>query len=139
MGIPTLPTRTSGYHAPEVIESKKPSQKSDVYSFGVVLLELLTGKAPVQSATAAASQDEVVDLPKWVQSVVREEWTAEVFDVELIKYQNVEEEMVQLLQIAMTCVGKNPETRPKMGQVVRMIEEIRMFDNENRPSSSQTP
>ncbi|KAK1416037.1 hypothetical protein QVD17_31825 [Tagetes erecta] len=138
MGIPTLPTRTSGYHAPEVIESKKPTQKSDVYSFGVVLLELLTGKAPVQSATAGTSQDEMVDLPKWVQSVVREEWTAEVFDVDLIKYQNVEEEMVQMLQIAMTCVAKTPETRPKMSQVVRMIEKIRMFDNENRQSSSQT-
>lgn len=136
MGIPTVPPRTSGYHAPEVIESKKPTQKSDVYSFGVLLLEMLTGKAPVQSASG---QDEVVDLPRWVQSVVREEWTAEVFDVELIKYQNVEEEMVQLLQIAMACVGKNPETRPKMDQVVKMIEEIRMIDNEFPQSSSQTP
>lgn len=145
MGIPTLPPRTSGYHAPEIIETKKATQKSDVYSFGVLLLEMLTGKAPVQSA--AAGQDEVVDLPRWVHSVVREEWTAEVFDVELIKYQNVEEEMVQMLQIAMACVGKSPETRPKMDQVVRMIEDIRMLDNENRRSSddnhrrsrSQTP
>lgn len=36
----------------------------------------------------------VVDLPKWVQSVVREEWTAEVFDLELMRYKDIEEEMV---------------------------------------------
>nr|XP_043622145.1 probable inactive receptor kinase At5g58300 [Erigeron canadensis] len=138
MGIPTLPPRTSGYHAPEVIDSKKATQKSDIYSFGVLLLEMLTGKAPVQSSSAAG-QDEVVDLPRWVQSVVREEWTAEVFDVDLIKYQNVEEEMVQMLQIAMTCVSKTPETRPKMDQVVRMIAEIRLLDHEYPQSSSQTP
>jgi serine/threonine protein kinase len=48
------------------------SQKADVYSFGVLLLELLTGKAP----THAVINEEGLDLPRWVQSVVREEWTA---------------------------------------------------------------
>lgn len=67
----------------------------------------------------------VVDLPRWVQSVVREEWTAEVFDLELMRYKDIEEEMVGLLQIAMACTQASPDQRPKMNYVLKMIEELR--------------
>ncbi|KAH9321792.1 hypothetical protein KI387_016431 [Taxus chinensis] len=122
LNYPHVSTRLAGYRAPEQTETKKLSQKADVYSFGVLLLEILTGKAPVHYH----SQDEGVDLPKWVQSIVREEWTAEVFDLELMRYKNIEEEMVSMLQIALTCVSQLPDQRPKMSEVVKMIEDIRV-------------
>ncbi|KAL0371887.1 UNVERIFIED_CONTAM: putative inactive receptor kinase [Sesamum calycinum] len=76
--------RAAGYRAPEVTDTRKSMQPSDVYSFGVILLELLTGKSPIHMTNG----DEVVHLVRWVHSVVREEWTAEVFDVELLRYPN---------------------------------------------------
>lgn len=123
--------RAAGYRAPEVTDSRKATQASDVYSFGVVLLEILTGKSPIHTTGG----DELVHLVRWVHSVVREEWTAEVFDVELLRYPNIEEEMVEMLQIAMSCVVRMPDQRPKMPDVVRVIENVRPNDSENRPSS----
>lgn len=139
MGPPIIPSRSAGYHAPEVFETKRATQESDVYSFGVLLLEMLTGKAPGQSAGGG---DDVADLPRWVQSVIREEWTAEVFDVELMKYENIEEEMVELLQIAMVCVGMVAGMRPKMDEIVRRIEEMRPSlseDDKSRSPVTRTP
>ncbi|KAK1298861.1 putative leucine-rich repeat receptor-like protein kinase [Acorus calamus] len=121
--------RSNGYRAPEMSsDGRKATQKADVYAFGVLLLEVLTGKCPsgtVDAYTGGAAGATVVDLPRWVQSVVREEWTAEVFDLELMRYKGIEEEMVSMLQIALACASVSPDQRPKMSHVVRMIDEIR--------------
>ncbi|CAA2974572.1 probable inactive receptor kinase At1g48480 [Olea europaea subsp. europaea] len=121
VGVPSSPTRVAGYRAPEVTDPRQVSQKADVYSFGVLLLELLTGKAP----SHALLNEEGVDLPRWVQSVVREEWTSEVFDLQLLRYQNVEEEMVQLLQLAIDCTAQHPDSRPSIKEVAIRIEDLR--------------
>lgn len=141
---PAAAPRPNGYRAPEVADGNrggggvgKITQKSDVYSFGVVLLELLTGKCPSVPDHGSGAEygsgagGGVLDLPRWVQSVVREEWTAEVFDLELMRYKDIEEEMVGLLQIAMACTCASPDQRPRMGYVVQMIEEIRGADEES--------
>ncbi|XP_027330950.1 probable inactive receptor kinase At5g58300 [Abrus precatorius] len=134
MSTPSTMSRGNGYRAPEVTESRKITQKSDVYSFGVLLLEMLTGKTPL----GYPGYDDMVDLPRWVRSVVREEWTAEVFDEELLRGQYAEEEMVQMLQIALACVAKLADNRPTMDEVVRNIEEIRHPGLKNRTTSSES-
>ncbi|KAL0921559.1 hypothetical protein M5K25_008644 [Dendrobium thyrsiflorum] len=107
------PSLVSGYRAPELTKFLKISQKADVYSFGVLLLELLTGKSP----------EEGFNLPQLVQEVLREEWSTDVLDLELLRQQNVEE-MVQLLQIAINCTVRYPDSRPSMQEVMAQIEVI---------------
>ncbi|XP_057548985.1 leucine-rich repeat receptor-like protein kinase PXC1 [Amaranthus tricolor] len=124
--------RLGGYKAPEQSETKRLSQQADVYSFGVLLLEVLTAKTPSQFPSPTrpknidSEDEESLDLPKWVRSVVRDEWTAEVFDPELLRYKNIEEELVSMLHVAMACVVPQPEKRPSMMEVAKMIEEIRV-------------
>ncbi|CAI9096735.1 OLC1v1032944C1 [Oldenlandia corymbosa var. corymbosa] len=119
--VSPLPTSNLlGYKAPEVVDSRQVSQKADVYSFGVLILELLTGKEPTK-----ALEDEGIDLPKWAKSVVQEKWTIEVFDPELLKHQDAsEEQMVQLLHLAISCTSQYPHKRPSMKDVTTRIKEI---------------
>ncbi|KAK9758377.1 hypothetical protein RND81_01G225800 [Saponaria officinalis] len=116
----STPNRVNGYRAPEVTDLRKVSQQADVYSFGVLLLELLTGKAP----THALVNEEGVDLPRWVQSVVKDEWASEVFDIELLRDQHAEEEMVLLLEVAIECAAQYPGSRPSMSEANRRIQQL---------------
>jgi serine/threonine protein kinase len=86
--------------------------KLDVYGFGVILLELLTGKLVSNNG---------FDLATWVQTVVREEWTVEVFEKGLLSEGASEERMMNLLQIALKCINPSPNRRPSMSQVAEMI------------------
>ncbi|KAJ4801073.1 Leucine-rich repeat protein kinase family protein [Rhynchospora pubera] len=112
--------RSARYRAPEVTDIRKISQKADVYSFGVLLMELLTGRTP----SNAVNNEEGVDLPRWVQSVPRDEWKTKVFDLELVKQQTAEQEMVLLLQLAIDCTAQHPDSRPMMYEVASRIDEI---------------
>ncbi|KAM7492761.1 hypothetical protein LguiA_035682 [Lonicera macranthoides] len=98
----------NSYTAPE----KSLSEQADVFSFGLILLELLTGKIVGKSG---------LDLPKWVKSIVREEWTGEVFDKEVAKAAMY---AFPLLNISLKCVAHFPENRPSIAEVLEKIEEV---------------
>ncbi|XP_050385870.1 probable leucine-rich repeat receptor-like protein kinase IMK3 [Argentina anserina] len=108
-----------GYRAPELSKLKKANTKTDVYSLGVIILELLTGKSPGEPMNG-------LDLPQWVASIVKEEWTNEVFDLELMRDASViGDELLNTLKLALHCVDPSPSARPEVLQVLQQLEEIR--------------
>ncbi|XP_009799627.1 putative inactive receptor kinase At4g23740 [Nicotiana tabacum] len=111
----------NGYTAPE----KTSTEEADAYSFGVILLELLTGKVVEKTG---------LDLVKWVKSIVREEWTGEVFDSEVACFEMY---AFPLLNVALKCVERLPEERPTMTEVLEIIEEV-VNDQEDISPSSMT-
>ncbi|KAJ0697743.1 putative protein kinase RLK-Pelle-LRR-III family [Helianthus annuus] len=103
-----------GYQAPELSTLEKADTKTDIYSLGVIMLELLTGKSPGE-----------VELSKWVQMTVREEWVSEVIDHELLgKNTSLGKKMDKMLQLAMDCVSTLPQGRPDVHLVLQQLEEI---------------
>lgn len=107
-----------GYRAPELQKLKKANTKTDVYSLGVIMLELLTGKSPGEAMNGT-------DLPQWVASIVKEEWTNEVFDLELMRDASaIGDELLNTLKLALHCVDPSPSARPEVHQVLQQLEEI---------------
>lgn len=102
----------------------KITEKSDVYSFGVVVLEVLTGKQPIDPTIPDGLH--IVD---WVR---QKRGSVEVLDSSLSMRPEPEiQEMMQTLGVAMLCVQATPDDRPTMKDVAAMLKEIRHEREEN--------
>lgn len=99
----------------------KVTEKCDIYSFGVVLLELITGKTPVQPLELGG------DLVNWVRiSLQSMAPTSCVFDSRLdLSLRNTVEEMSLVLKIALFCTSESPFDRPTMKEVIAMMIDAR--------------
>ncbi|MQM03749.1 hypothetical protein Taro_036537 [Colocasia esculenta] len=115
--ITTRVMGTFGYVAPEYANTGLLNEKSDVYSFGVVLLEAITGRDPVDYGRPANE----VNLVEWLKMMVGSRRSEEVVDPN-IETRPSTRALKRALLAALRCVDPDSEKRPKMGQVVRMLE-----------------
>nr|XP_043609645.1 receptor-like protein kinase HSL1 [Erigeron canadensis] len=102
-----------GYLAPEYAYTLRVNEKSDIYSFGVVILELVTGRKPV---------DDEGDLAAWVQTKVNQKEYDNVVDHEL-EYES-KEQIYRVLEIGLSCISPVPLNRPSMRTVVKLLQEV---------------
>ncbi|XP_004299841.1 PREDICTED: receptor-like protein kinase HAIKU2-like [Fragaria vesca subsp. vesca] len=108
---------THGYIAPEYGYTYKVNEKSDVYSFGVVLMELVTGKKPIDP-----SFGDNKDIVNWICDNLKcRESVLGVVDSYIPEAYR--EEAIKVLRIAILCTARLPELRPSMRSVVQMLEE----------------
>ncbi|KAK8658153.1 hypothetical protein V6N13_036365 [Hibiscus sabdariffa] len=108
-----------GYVAPELAQSLRLSEKCDVYSFGVILLELVTGRKPVESPTV----NEVVILCEYVRGLLERGSASACFDRRLRGF--AENELIQVMKLGLICTSEVPSRRPSMAEVVQVLESIR--------------
>ncbi|KAG8473424.1 hypothetical protein CXB51_035605 [Gossypium anomalum] len=110
---------TIGHIAPEYLSSGRASEKTDVFGYGIMLLELITGQKAVDIARFANDDD--VMLLDWVEGLLKEKKLEMLVDSDL-QGNYIDEEVEQLMQVALLCTQSTPMGRPKMGEVVRMVE-----------------
>jgi len=109
-----------GYVAPEIIRTFVATMKGDVYSFGVVLLELVTGQKATTVTPGAGSEVFSGNLVEYVTGLPR---AVEAVDPS-IQDTVVEDEILQILKVAMSCVSAEPKERPSMFEVYQLLRAI---------------
>ncbi|KAH7416153.1 hypothetical protein KP509_14G078000 [Ceratopteris richardii] len=110
---------TLGYVAPEVAcQSFRLSDKCDVYSFGVVLLELATGRHPVEN-----SDSNCILLCDAVRSALERGRGYSCIDPQLGSAP--QSEIMQVLKLGLVCTSQMPSKRPSMAEVMQVLESIK--------------
>ncbi|XP_022154390.1 BRASSINOSTEROID INSENSITIVE 1-associated receptor kinase 1-like isoform X2 [Momordica charantia] len=117
--VTTAVRGTIGHIAPEYLSSGRSSEKTDVFGYGVMLLELVTGQKAFDLARLAKDDD--VMLLDWVKGLLNDKKLEMLVDSDL-EGNYVEEEVEQLIQVALLCTQSSPVERPNMSEVIKMLE-----------------
>ncbi|OAY36713.2 hypothetical protein MANES_11G039970v8 [Manihot esculenta] len=106
---------TRVYVDPFAIETRQYSDKSDIYSFGVILLELVTGRMPIENG---------VDIVKWAKSRIKKALNREfaAFVDSTLRFDHTE--MYRMIFCADACISNSPNLRPSIKKILQALEGI---------------
>ncbi|KAK1403304.1 putative LRR receptor-like serine/threonine-protein kinase family [Heracleum sosnowskyi] len=126
---------TVGHIAPEYLSTGQSSDKTDVFGFGILLLELITGQKALDFGRAASQKVVMLD---WVKKLRQDGKLDVIVDKDLKKdYDKIELE--EIVQVALLCTQFNPLHRPKMSEVLRMLEGDGLAEKWEASQRDETP
>ncbi|EEE66142.1 hypothetical protein OsJ_22205 [Oryza sativa Japonica Group] len=107
---------TLGYLAPEYAMWGKVSGACDVYSFGILLLELVSGRKPIERLPSGAKRT----VTEWAEPLIARGRLADLVDPRLRGAFDAAQ-LARAVEAAALCVQAEPERRPDMRAVVRIL------------------
>ncbi|KAJ9164021.1 hypothetical protein P3X46_023639 [Hevea brasiliensis] len=117
-----------GYKAPELIKMKDASEQTDMYSLGIILLELLSGKEPINENP---TPDDDFHLPTFMRNAVLDRRIADLYHPDILLSNHchnespvTEECVLKFFQLAMACCSPSPSLRPTIRQILWKLEEM---------------
>ncbi|KAL8238193.1 hypothetical protein R6Q59_019274 [Mikania micrantha] len=120
---------TFGYVSPDYASTGMLNECSDVYSFGVLLMEIVTGRSPVDYSREPGE----MNLVDWFRGMVASRRGEELLDPK-ISVPPTSRSLKRVLLVCLRCIDMDANKRPKMGQIVHMLEaEDFPFRTESRP------
>lgn len=130
-GVSHMTTRvkgTLGYLAPEYAMWGKVSESCDVFSYGILLLELITGRKPIERLPGGAKRT----ISEWINITINKDRFKDLADRKLKGHLNWKQ-FEHVLHLAIMCVQTEPDKRPTIREVVECLKAL-MADGEHKGS-----
>lgn len=109
-----------GYAAPEYVQSGRLTSKSDVWSYGVFIYELITGRRPLDKNRPKNEQK----LLQWVKPYMSDTKKFHQILDPRIEWNGSQKSAQKLGAVADRCLTRHPKSRPKMSEVLEMVNRI---------------
>ncbi|KAL6993962.1 non-specific serine,threonine protein kinase [Sarracenia purpurea var. burkii] len=122
---------TFGYLAPEYFQHGKVSDKTDVYAFGVVLLELISGRKPIEARRGPGEENLVL----WAKPLLEEGAIERLIDPQLKLTHKNSNQIARIAEAAFSCISIEESRRPNIDKIIRIIrgEEPNSSSNAKKP------
>ncbi|XP_019460816.1 PREDICTED: probable serine/threonine-protein kinase PBL19 [Lupinus angustifolius] len=111
---------TMGYAAPDYFQTGRLTSKSDVWSYGVFLYELITGRRPIDRNRPKGEQK----LLEWIRPYLSDGKKFQLILDPRLERKHISKSAQRLAVIANRCLVRNPKSRPKMSEVLEMVNQI---------------
>ncbi|XP_038989162.1 probable serine/threonine-protein kinase At1g01540 [Phoenix dactylifera] len=108
---------TFGYVAPEYAGTGMLNETSDIYSFGILIMEIISGRKPVDYSRPPGE----VNLVEWLKALVSNRNSEGLLDPKMLEKPS-SRALKRALLVALRCVDPDSQKRPRMGQVIHMLE-----------------